>query len=413
MVLAATVLASGSGCSFIQSLFSPKPLPRPRPVVQQIPIQAAPDPVTASSPAGIDHFGVLPEHDDVPFVGRAAGAFQQHTFTHVGVDIDPDIDASGQWLVFASTRHAARPDLYMKSVTGRAVTQLTSDPAGDVQPAFSPDGTRVAFASDRAGSWDIWALEIIAGRPVQITRDAGHEVHPSWSPDGRFLVYSAVPERGGEWELWIVDLSRPATKKSIGSGLFPRWSPTGEAIAFQRARRRDSQLFSIWTVMLIDGEPLRPTEIVSAPDHALITPAWSPDGRRLAYCAVTGPRERPESQDHRPSDIWLVEIDGSNPIRLTEGDGYHYTPTWSRDGRVYFPRVRDGQESIWSVRPVTSGRLAGIPPAGQSVRPAAQVLPADNRPRPAFAPQPAPMSAAPLPDTGSTPSSSTASMGGS
>ncbi len=356
-------------------------------------------------PRRVDLFGVSPARLEVPFEGRAAGALQQHSFAEVGGDFDADVDAPAERIVFASTRHSERPNLYLKSTTGRAVTQLTADPASDVQPVFSPDGSRIAFVSDRAGSWDIWILEIEAGRPVQVTRDEGHEVHPAWAPDGERLVFSRITERGRSWELWVMDLRGPAKRRFIGQGLFPQWSPVAETIAFQRARERGSRWFSIWTIELVDGEPHRPTEIVSAPNHALIAPTWSPDGKRLSYCSVAGITEAradtgegeatgvasdadAESID-LPSDVWIVDADGRSPIRLTDGSGSNYSPAWASDGRVYFVSGRDGRENIWSVRPVTASLLASGPARPRQVRPAAHQLPASPAPARETAPVPA------------------------
>src|SRR5690606_713616 len=90
------------------------------------------------------------------FTGRSADATprdsepaRQHSFSDVGIDFDPDVDRAGRLIVFASTRHNVASDLYVKRVDGVTVTQLTNDTASDVQPAISPSGRQVAFASNR------------------------------------------------------------------------------------------------------------------------------------------------------------------------------------------------------------------------------------------------------------------------
>jgi len=108
----------------------------------------------------ISLFGDFPGVNNSIFLSRLAVPMKRHSFSEVGADFDADIDATGQRIVFASTRHSLCPDLYMKSVDGVAVTQLTSDAASDAHPAFSPDGSRVAFASNRAGQWDIWIMDL-------------------------------------------------------------------------------------------------------------------------------------------------------------------------------------------------------------------------------------------------------------
>jgi TolB protein len=282
-------------------------------------------------------------------------SLRRHTLSAEGADFDPDIDPAGNRIVFASTRHCLEPDLYVKSVDGMAITQLTADPASDVQPACSPDGQRIAFASDRAGSWDIWVIDIAGGQPVQITSGAAHDVCPSWSPDGQSIVFSSQPANGGQWEMWIVDTAVGGSRRFIGYGLFPEWSPVADTIVFQRARERGSRWFSIWTLELVDGEPRYPTEVASCPEQALIMPSWSSDGLQIAYCTVRPAAELPDGTISAPevSDIWVVGADGSGRVRLTNGQNAYFAPTWSRDGRLYFTSQRDGCENVWSLAPPT------------------------------------------------------------
>ena len=74
-------------------------------------------------------------------------------------------------------------------------------------------------------------------------------VHLSlFSPDGKKLVYCSRGERSGQWQLVTIDIENPTTKRYIGHGLFPQWSPKGNTILFQRARERGTRWFSVWTV---------------------------------------------------------------------------------------------------------------------------------------------------------------------
>ena len=311
----------------------------------------------------IDLFGDFGTGDGrgADWLGRASSALRRRTFTEVGADSDARLDAPGRRMVFASTRHNHQPDLYLKSVDGVAVTQLTSDPSADIQPVFSPDDTRIAFASDRSGNWDIWVMSADGGQPVQITDGVADEVHPSWSPDGSRLVYCSLPARGGQWELWITATDGASAKKFIGYGLFPEWSPVGETILFQRARERESRLFSIWTLTLVDGEPRFPTELAWNAHQALILPTWSPDGRQIAFTSVT---ESPPDDLALPStgeslDIWVMSSDGRNKVRLTDGHGVNMAPAFAPDGGVFFTTRRSGQDNIWSVRMVDQGSREG------------------------------------------------------
>ena len=326
------------------------------------PVATGPRPVlTAARDRDITLFGELPLRGGAPYVSAAATALRQHTFAEEGADFDPDLDPSGRRLVFASTRHSEQPHLYVKNVDGMAVTQLTSGPASDVEPAFSPDGRFMAFASDRAGNWDIWIIGLDGEQPVQVTDGPAEEVSPSWSPNGRLLVYCSLPPSGGQWELWVTDATAGGNRKFIGYGLFPEWSPSGDLIVYQRARQRGSRWFSIWTLELIDGEPRYPTEIASSAAHAMILPAWSADGSQVAYCAVTTDATQVEATGTPTAsdqgDIWVVSADGTGRTRLTDGLGACFSPTWSADGRVHFTRRLGGREDLWSLLPAVQHAL--------------------------------------------------------
>lgn len=341
-------------------------------VVEFITLPAAPHgPMLVSGrDAQISLFGELPNVPGSDFESRAAVSLRQHSYPTDGSDFDPSISSEGQMMVFSSTRHSHTPDIYIKDVDGMAVTQLTSDPSSDIQPAISPDGRRVAFASDRGGNWDIWVVNIDGQQPIQVTANPAHEVHPSWSPDGSDLVFSSLPERGGQWELWTASAEAGAVKKFIGYGLFPEWSPSSDTVVFQRARRRGSRWFSLWTIQLINGEPRMPTEICSSAAHAMILPTWSPDGSQIAFCSVASAESLREDGrgEFQRADVWMVDADGRGRVRLTEGTGANYAPAWSKLGRIYFTSDRGDEttEAVWSVIPLRAPLTAQARPTNDA-----------------------------------------------
>jgi len=325
-------------------------IPAPAPAIPEEPA------LLVAGDTNLTLFGEFQERSRIPFQNRPVSPMKQHTFTAEGADFDLDISPDGKRLVFSSTRHTTEPNLYMKTIEGRAVTQLTSDPAADVQPCFSPDGKKILFASYRSGNWDIWMMSLDGGQAIQITDSAKHEIHPSFAPDGQRLVYCVFNEKSEQWELWTQHLNLPASKKVIGVGLFPEWSPMADSIVYQKARERGGRWFSIWRIDLLHGEPSFPVEIAASTEMAYIQPSWSPDGSWITYgTAEIG--DTSEWPDGGPTmmtrgDIWVVKADGTQPLKLTDGGGVNFSPVWSVDSRVYFTSLQNGSENSWSVKPL-------------------------------------------------------------
>jgi dipeptidyl aminopeptidase/acylaminoacyl peptidase len=185
---------------------------------------------------------------------------------------------------------------------------LTS--ARDFNPAWSPDGTRLAFQSDRAqqGNWDIWVINWDRSGLTRLTSGPERDYYPAWSPDGTKIAFA----RNGSIHLMNVDGSGVTQLSSGPSDRHPTWSPDGSRIAFGGSPG------PIW-VIKADGSGL--TQLTPAGSRDF-DPAWSPDGTRIAFGRVLG--EAPNSGLH------VMNADGSGLRRLTLG--INGAPSWSPDG---------------------------------------------------------------------------------
>lgn len=297
------------------------------------------------------------------------------SFSDVGADFDPDVTRDGSKVVFASTQHRVKADLYIKDAYSRTVTRLTDHPAQDVMPAVSPDGDYVAFCSDREGTWDLFVMPTSGGNPVRLTSETTHDLHPTWSPDGTRLAFSRFGEVSGRWEIWVMDVASPAGLQFIGYGLFPDWCPvsgTGQdgtdRIAFQRSRERGDRSFSLWTVdySFRTGSAGRETEVVSSPERALINPSWSPDGEFLLYAAV-------EREGQSGSSLWMIGADGRGAVQFVGGSTTDLMPTWGSNDHVFFVSDRSGAENIWAIEVGQSVRTANVQRMGALESPYATV----------------------------------------
>ncbi|MEM9660739.1 MAG: DPP IV N-terminal domain-containing protein [Planctomycetota bacterium] len=289
------------------------------------------------------------------------------SFSTVGADFDPVISNDGMFSYFASTRHRETADIYRKHVQSRVVTQITTDPGHDVMPALSPDGERIAYASNRQGNWNIYVSSADGGQARPITEESSHELHPSWSPDGRRLVYCRLGPVSQRWELWLVDVDNPMVKQQIGFGLFPEFCPVqgvgtngADRIVFQRARERGSRLFSVWSMDILGEDAGYLTELASRSDTALINPTWSRDGDRVAYAAVPINAVTANAKPDR-ADIWMVNIDGTGETNLTADDAVNLMPTWGENNQIFFISDRSGTDNIWALAGEEAVLAAGDP----------------------------------------------------
>ncbi len=287
----------------------------------------------------------------------------QHTFSTVGRDFDPDVSPDGVVLAFASTAHSENPDIFLKAVDGFAVTQITSDPADDIQPRFSPDGERLAFCSNRGGNWDIWIVARDGTGLTQLTRERTDEIAPCWSPDGRQVAFSAWNTRANQWEIWTVSGDQPGTRRFLCAGMFPAWAPDGGRIACQRARQRGTRWFGIWAIDLVGGEARHPTELATDDRAACIAPRWAPNGRTLAFGMV--PLQGTADSN---STLWTVDAHSGVRKVLTAQGITAFNPAWGEDGRVFFVSHDGRVENIWSIPGSDESMFAGTSREGVTDR---------------------------------------------
>ncbi len=197
--------------------------------------------------------------------------------------------------------------------------QLTDAPGRDICPAYSADGRRIAFCSDRTGAFEIWVMDANGGHERQVTRLGTSATFPDFSPDGRLLAFSAPPAAGADSDLWLVPAAGGAptrvthTPDTLEENA--AWSPDGRRILFTRIAG-DFSGSQLWTMDVASGVETRLTSDATFKDQ---TPDWSPDGTRIAYTA--------------DDDIWLMDADGSDQVNLTHSADVEFGATFSPDGR--------------------------------------------------------------------------------
>jgi Tol biopolymer transport system component len=228
--------------------------------------------------------------------------------------------SEGTKIAFAGrpTPDSANIDIYVSDDHGNRLVRVTDYEGADASPSWSPDGSSLAFVSDRgeAENFDIYILDR-SGKVTRLTTDPGTDSHPAWSPDGSQIAF--MRNNLGTDDIWTISLQegreQNLTDNAIVDG-HPSWSPGGARIAF--ARNVDGNV-NIFTMNASDGSEVRRLTQGSG-THEF--PAWSPDGRQIAYV------ERGGAGTDR---IMVVSADGNENRTLTDDAAGVGDLAWSAD----------------------------------------------------------------------------------
>jgi TolB protein len=223
-------------------------------------------------------------------------------------------------LLILCARSGGYRHLVTYAFLSREMGTLAAGEWDDIDPAISPDGSRLAFASNRDGQWDLYLLSLESGDVSRLTDTAAYEGHPTWSPDGTRLAFES--SEGNGFDLWILGIHGEATPLQLtGAGAneySPSWSPSGDEIAF--VSEQDGS-YDIWIIGLDEsGGELR--NLTQSPHLAKADPSFSPGGSWLAYS---------ESRDGLAL-IMLRNIAQTSAQSLEVGQGG--AATWSPDGQT-------------------------------------------------------------------------------
>lgn len=215
------------------------------------------------------------------------------------------------------------------------------------QPVWSADGDWVAARSERNDQTGLTSFSAEGANRIRLTTFF-EDAHPSWSPDGSQIAFESNREGDRRWRIYRI-ASNGANEVFMGYGRWPAWSPDGGSIAYQTCDNTGGRC----GLFLINADGANPRPITTVPGDAM--PAWSPDGSRIAFASA----ERGGGWD-----VYVLDVRSGNVSTLTTSPGVDAHPTWSPDGRqVAFLSNRDGVWAIY-VADVDSGqaRLAAVLP---------------------------------------------------
>jgi WD40 repeat protein len=240
-------------------------------------------------------------------------------------DDHPAISPDGTQIAFTSNRADANNwDLYVMDINGNHVRRLTSSPGFDVEPAWSPDGTKIAWTSARAGDLNIFVMNVDGTNIHQLTTSPLEEIEPAWSPDGTQIAYT-TDERTNEKDVFIINADG-SNKRQVtftpGQDHDAVFTPDGLFLLISSDRTgTDAPFGDTLKIRVSDGS------VVADLNHSVggIDPNVSPDGSQFAFFQPDFPVAAP------PIHMWIANTDGSGTPRELPGTGIlNIHPNWGK-----------------------------------------------------------------------------------
>ena len=219
---------------------------------------------------------------------------------------------------------------------GSQLRNLTNDPmTSDIFPAWSPDGTEIAFSSYRDGNSDIYVIDADGKNLIRLTQNPGYDSIPNWSPVGRKIAFTSHRNT----EIHVMDVEGKnliRLTRNPASDAHPSWSPDGQNIAFSSDR---AGTYDIYVMDAEGNHPVRLTPIRGLPHGRRdrwqnlgrdLHPSWSPDGRKIAFT----------SKRDGNYEIYIMDADGGNPTNLTQNAAKDEMPAWSPGRLAVSPKTQ-------------------------------------------------------------------------
>ena len=282
---------------------------------------AAATPASAAEPLPPFAFSSTVDGDDEIFVRRADGRTVQltHNRTH---DRDPAWSPDGRRLAYVSSADGDA-EIMIMNADGSGRRQLTHNsttsegvPAEDFSPTWSPDGTMIAFVSNRqtAGGSQIYRMRADGSREVPLTRTPPYVTNssPAWSPDGRHVAFGSDLAGVHNVEVYRMKADgselRRLTRTADGiDDSMPEYSPDGRTLVFSSTRQG-----GVWDLFTMAPDGRQQTRLAGAPDLEEVFPQWTADGRRVMYMTFA-------PDEHSPMSVWIVDRDGSDRRQVSAG----------------------------------------------------------------------------------------------
>jgi len=239
-------------------------------------------------------------------------------------------------------------------LTKLQLKKLTDNTWDDTYPRWSPDGTRIAFAANPKGHFNIFTMNEDGSGQSQLTDLPGDETEPAWLPDGKEIAFTREAKRliGKDYSLWKMNLETKETSELIpefgGEAGLADFSPVDSFMLFT-----GKKMFG-WDVFVHDFQKKESRSLTEGGKSCRAY--FSADGKKIVFVS---------SKADGRGDVWIMNPDGTDKIRLTERDEtYDYFPAWSPDGKyIVFCSGRQNthRKGPWSLSLVKVSTKSIIP----------------------------------------------------
>jgi len=281
--------------------------------------------------------------------GRPAEASGRGRFPWwtVGVGAFVVLLAAMSVMVWRSVSRAVDRPTASAPPAGRRVSQLTFGAELEEWPAWSPDGKTLVYSAEKDGFKKLFTRDLASGEIRQLTEGRADEVQATWSPRGDRIAFVRASREAGTLEpddlfgnffeggdIWEIDLGTGEMSRMIENAFSPAWSPDGSRIAFEAGWAGPAR---IW---IADERGRNARQITTDTSEAVehVEPSWSPDGSRLVF------RRREKSK----SDIQIIDLASAEVVVLTDDDYRDLNARWAPDGgSIIFSSYRGGGQNVW------------------------------------------------------------------
>ena len=344
-----------------------------------------------------------------PAARRLMTVDDMHRFHDVrDVQLSPD----GKWVAYTVgsvdvTADKSDSDVWMASWDGTQQLRLTSSPESENAPRWSPDGRYLAFLSGRPGKakgTQVWLLDRMGGEAEQFTNVKGRLSSFEWSPDSKKLLLVMAERDPGDTDderpaagapakppkpvvierykfkqdvvgyltarpprLYLLDMATKKTEALTEESIevaAPAWSPDGKSIAFLGKEGKDADRYNTWNVYTIDAQAGAKPRSVTHYDGvhssaSRATPEWSPDGTRLVYLQSTGAKQNAYNMNR----LAVIPVTGGEPKLLAEKlDRGVSAPRFTPDGKSILFLVTDDRSEYLARIPASDGAIERLVP---------------------------------------------------